>query len=34
MSPASLWFIERLASLIKGIGSAIAEWAERLKAEQ
>jgi len=31
--PATLWFLERLGELVKGIGSALTEYAKRLKSE-
>ncbi len=31
--PATLWFLERLGELVKGIGSALSEYAKRLKSE-
>jgi len=33
-SPSTIWFIEELARLVKGIGAALAKWAEQMKAEK
>ncbi len=33
-SPATLWFLEELGRLVKGIGTAITEYAKRLQAER
>lgn len=34
MSPSTIWFLEELGRLIKGIGTAITEYAKRLQAER